>query len=433
MIEIEVDNDEFEDTELNDIEIYAQIINNKYLVIRASSNGELSKEARVYDSELKIVGTYKVKSKTISVLGDVNDDGEVNIIDSRFVERYLESGFKINIKNADVNKDGKVTEDDAKILRRYANNWEGYEELPYKGDITVYGDLNDDETINSKDYNIILDYLDNKNVEIDKNAADLFDDGKIDEKDKYLLAYYISVEKIDLPHNCNELVITYKSLNEQEHRVCLNCECEDIYNIDDIVEIHKFENGKCECGYAEKKENEVKEYTDVVGTKYEETINELEKLNIRLDVEGNKYNVDANITRGELAELLGKARGLNDIATTLKNVEKFSDVENGTMRCGYINAIAEAGIINEYPDGSFAPDSEVRYSEAFVAFTRFLGYEISGFPNTSQASSLGISQNIYYKSYNESVTKGDIAIMIWNSINAETSDGTVLIEEIFDL
>lgn len=352
-----------------------------------------------------------------SNIGDIHEDGNVNTLDLYALESYLNSNKETKIKNADLNNDGKIDINDLKILRRHINNWKGYEKLPYLGDITVYGDLDDDEKINSKDYTLILNYIQNKSVTIIEKAADVFSDGKIDDKDKYILAYYISVEEIELPQKCNDLMITYKILNEQEHIVCLRCECQEM----PISEMHEFENGKCICGQIEIKDNDIKEtYSDVIGTKYEEAITELSKLNITIDVEGNKFNVDEYMTRGDFAELLGKAGNYKEIAITMKNVEKFTDVQPGNMRAGYINAIADAGIMSGYPEGSFGIDDPIDYLNTPSWYIAFLGYEKQA-PSTDRgkAVSLGFYDNLEYDYSEKFITRGNAMIIIWNLVNAK--------------
>ncbi len=61
--------------------------------------------------------------------GDINSDGEVNLLDSTVLRRHLAgwSNATINASNADVNADGKVDMKDSTILRRYLAGWEGVE------------------------------------------------------------------------------------------------------------------------------------------------------------------------------------------------------------------------------------------------------------------------------------------------------------------
>ena len=61
-------------------------------------------------------------TNTTVKLGDVNDDGNINVIDVMLVKRYLlhlidETG--LNITSADVNKDGEVRGNDNQLIRMY--------------------------------------------------------------------------------------------------------------------------------------------------------------------------------------------------------------------------------------------------------------------------------------------------------------------------
>ncbi len=69
------------------------------------------------------------------VLGDVNNDGEVNAKDRMTLTRHLAkwSGYEdIDMTAADVNSDGEVNAKDRMILTRHLANWKDYETLPIK-------------------------------------------------------------------------------------------------------------------------------------------------------------------------------------------------------------------------------------------------------------------------------------------------------------
>ena len=90
-------------------------------------------------STLKIVaniGSYAEKyakdnnitfEESPQLIGDVNNDGEINVRDSVYIMRYtvLQSGYEIPentpiFKRADVNGDGKVNVTDATLIQKYA-------------------------------------------------------------------------------------------------------------------------------------------------------------------------------------------------------------------------------------------------------------------------------------------------------------------------
>ena len=61
-------------------------------------------------------------SEGIQILGDVNGDGEVSILDVTFVQRYLADMNLLDeaaLKRADADSDGEVTIADATLIQRY--------------------------------------------------------------------------------------------------------------------------------------------------------------------------------------------------------------------------------------------------------------------------------------------------------------------------
>ncbi|MBR6668993.1 MAG: hypothetical protein IKL25_11660 [Clostridia bacterium] len=69
--------------------------------------------------------TFEVKAASGRIPGDVNDDGEVDMIDSVLLDRYLADwDVTINMSNADVNGDGEVDMIDSVMLDRYLADWD---------------------------------------------------------------------------------------------------------------------------------------------------------------------------------------------------------------------------------------------------------------------------------------------------------------------
>ena len=64
------------------------------------------------------------------VFGDVDGNGEVEVVDATWIQRHLVSidiPFTIDLKTADIDGDGQVTQADKVILSRYLAHWEGYD------------------------------------------------------------------------------------------------------------------------------------------------------------------------------------------------------------------------------------------------------------------------------------------------------------------
>ena len=83
---------------------------------------------------------FNVENGSVNIsdvlIGDVNNDGNVNTLDRVILTRYIAKWAEypaesINMVAADVNCDGSVNTLDRVILTRYIAHWGGYESLPY--------------------------------------------------------------------------------------------------------------------------------------------------------------------------------------------------------------------------------------------------------------------------------------------------------------
>ena len=59
-----------------------------------------------------------------SLIGDVNEDGVVDVADIVTLRRYIAGGYDVNVNSeqADINADGEITVSDIIALRRYILN-----------------------------------------------------------------------------------------------------------------------------------------------------------------------------------------------------------------------------------------------------------------------------------------------------------------------
>lgn len=74
--------------------------------------------------------------------------------------------------------------------------------------------------------------------------------------------------------------------------------------------------------------------------------------------EEHKFSPDAPVTRAEFAVMAARFADLD-----YKGGNIFDDVPNGHWAYSYINAAANAGWVEGYPDGSFRPDKSISRSE----------------------------------------------------------------------
>jgi len=104
------------------------------------------------------------------------------------------------------------------------------------------------------------------------------------------------------------------------------------------------------------------------------------------------------ITRAEMAKVLCKALGLPKMDN---GKSAFSDMTSEHWAYGYIETAYASGLIDGNDDGTFAPDNDVKFSEAVKMIVTALGYkpmaeQRGGFPHgyAQIASQNGITKDI---------------------------------------
>jgi hypothetical protein len=82
------------------------------------------------------------------------------------------------------------------------------------------------------------------------------------------------------------------------------------------------------------------------------------------------FRPDGELTRGELAALLVKAK-----AFKLEKVDKssFSDIKPGSWVSPYVEAAVKRDYVKGYPDGTFKPGQKITRAEAAMVFAKFSG------------------------------------------------------------
>lgn len=85
---------------------------------------------------------------------------------------------------------------------------------------------------------------------------------------------------------------------------------------------------------------------------------------------------EQSIKRGEAATLLGKSLGLNGETRSTR----FTDVSANVGASGYIESLAEEGVIDGFPDGTFRPDENVTRAQMALMIAK--AYDIAGQDHT---------------------------------------------------
>jgi|GEM_PF-3750511 len=138
------------------------------------------------------------------------------------------------------------------------------------------------------------------------------------------------------------------------------------------------------------------------------------------DDEGN-FNPTSSITRAETAKILCTMVGSGVVG---QSVTIFDDVPSSHWASGYIATATGMGYIDGFGDGTFRPDEPVTYEQAVKLLTCALGYRVyadtlGGYPTGYMiaAAEKDVTKNAHGK-MSEAATRGTVAIMIYNSINA---------------
>lgn len=143
-----------------------------------------------------IILTAKWEKITKIAYGDVNEDGEINLIDSIQLTRIYQKYKNLEITeqglaNADVNCDGVVNMVDGALLLEYISGGEFHVSLPSEPilNFVLYGDVTNDGFLKQDDYDMLASFLKN-NAKLDKQSlknADANGDGVINETDLQVL------------------------------------------------------------------------------------------------------------------------------------------------------------------------------------------------------------------------------------------------------
>lgn len=163
----------------------------------------------------------------------------------------------------------------------------------------------------------------------------------------------------------------------------------------------------------------------------------LDSLGI-MEGDGNgNYNLDAYVTREEMAKIAVNSSAYKDETAVGLKVSPFSDVDSSSWAAPYILNGTRNGIFSGYLDGTFQPKDMVTYEEAVTMMLRVLGYKDTDFGisypygQVSMAKSIDMLDNII-SDYGCWMTRRQIARLVYNSLDTEkTTDKNKLIT-IFD-
>ena len=167
---------------------------------------------------------------------------------------------------------------------------------------------------------------------------------------------------------------------------------------------------------------------DIEDTDYEVPVYALNELEILSHYPDGTYEPEGLINRAELIVKILCADGmLTDFKLKDDDLTGFSDIDNiKHWSRGYIYFALHREIIDMTEDKKFNPDDNATYADAITCCLRILGYkdeiESKGqYPENyiNKAYGVRILKGLSIDSFDEPITRGNLAILLWNVMNTK--------------
>ena len=185
--------------------VRAHILGKRLLTGKELYSADVNADGEITEKDANLIRYYILGYKfgTTNYIeftyGDINQDGRMSAMDATLLNLHL-LGRKpltgIELYSADLNADGKVTEEDAALLKDcILGRQSEYNKGGTVGSIKyMYGDINQDDEINSLDLVKIGSYVNGTKelTSIELYSADVNNDGSVNEKDLTLFKEYLA-------------------------------------------------------------------------------------------------------------------------------------------------------------------------------------------------------------------------------------------------
>lgn len=151
----------------------------------------------------------------------------------------------------------------------------------------------------------------------------------------------------------------------------------------------------------------------------------LSELNIMVGDDNGNFNLDANVTRAEMAKIAVASSSYKNTVALGLQFSPFSDVKGTYWGAPYIQAAVSAGIVNGYIDGTFRPNDDVKYEEAVNMMLKVLGYTDDDFGAAYPYGQVGVAESLKMtegisKQIGQSMTRRDVAKLICNTLDTKS-------------
>ncbi len=169
-------------------------------------------------------------------------------------------------------------------------------------------------------------------------------------------------------------------------------------------------------------------FDDIRGLPCEQAVNALHKDAIVNGTGTHTYSPKSPLTRAQMATILVRAYGKG----TESAGKTFTDVPESHWAHSYISTAAAMGMVYGVSDTMFAPEHSVTLEQCVTMLLRSMGYENDaekngGYPNgyLNIARELGLLANVSEQRQDAALTRGDMAIIVYNGLNAEAKSSSL--------
>lgn len=148
------------------------------------------------------------------------------------------------------------------------------------------------------------------------------------------------------------------------------------------------------------------------------------------DAKGN-FNESQYVTRAALAKILVTASQYKGAATSTSRISPFSDVMFTHWGAPYISVASKNKFMTGYSDGSFRPNSYIKYEEALIAMLRLLGYTNADYTGAypagqiAKAADIGLSDEVYLTAGNP-IIRSEMAKLVYNLLNTPSKGSSTI-------
>lgn len=179
-------------------------------------------------------------------------------------------------------------------------------------------------------------------------------------------------------------------------------------------------------------------FTDISDSTVQQAAGVLDALEIMQGVGNNRFNPTGALTRAQFCKLAVTSLGMDDVSA-YQGFTVFPDMPAGHWATGYVNAavkdaeLSKKQIIRGFADGTFRPNQSITYAEACTMLLRMLGYGVTDvgafWPQDyiAKAESLGMREHVKAYAANDTLQRGDAAVMLLNALQATPKEGNALL------